>query len=252
MKIIAVTQARLGSSRFPNKILKKIKNKTLLEIHLNRIRKAKLLDDLIVATTNESIDDSIVVECRKFNIAYFRGSQNDVLDRFYKALMPHKADYVVRVTSDCPLIDSHLIDYIIDTAITGKFDYCSNTLEDSFPDGQDVEVFKFGALQSAWSEAKLKSDREHVTPYIKRNSTHFNRKKFKSLNVQCDYEKFKDVRITVDEPCDFQVIEMLVSELGFESSWEEYSDLYLSSKKIYSTNSKIKRNEGYLKSLQYD
>ena len=252
MKVVAVTQARLGSSRFPNKILKKIGNKSLLEIHIHRIKKAKTISELIVATTCKPKDDLLESESKNLNVSCFRGSESDVLDRFYNAIKNKKPSFVVRLTSDCPLIDPELIDLIVHHTIKEDLDYCSNTLEDSYPDGQDIEVFKFTTLENAWKNAKLNSEREHVTPYMKKNSSYLGRDKFKSDNIKFEDKVYEKVRITVDEPNDFEVIQMLVQKLGIDSKWQEYSDLYLTSEKINSKNSNIKRNEGYLKSLHND
>jgi len=252
MQIIAVTQARLGSSRFPNKVLKKIGSKSLLEIHLHRIKKCKIISELIVATTLETRDNEIELLSKKLEISCFRGLENDVLDRYYNAVKKKKPSYVVRITSDCPLVDPNLIDMIVNYTINNNLDYCSNTLEDSYPNGQDIEVFRFSALENAWLNAKLNSEREHVTPYIKKNSSYLGGSKFKSDNIKLENDIYSKVRITVDEPCDFEVVKALVQDLGIDSGWKEYSDLYLSSKKIHSLNSKIIRNEGYIKSLKND
>ena len=141
MKIIAITQARTGSTRFPNKIMNKIGDETLLSIHINRIKKAKKINSIIIATTNKKNDDVIKQQADKLNVNCFRGDEDDVLDRFYQAAKIHNPDYVVRLTSDCPLIDPILIDEIIKATISSNVDYCSNTLIESYPDGQDIEVF---------------------------------------------------------------------------------------------------------------
>ena len=176
MKIIAITQARVGSSRLPAKILKKFNNKTFLEIHLERVLKSKYINKLIVATTSLESEKPIIQICEKLGISFYKGSEDDVLDRFYKAIEFEDVDYVVRLTSDCPLIDPKLIDEIIKRGLDKKVDYISNTLTEDFPDGQDVELIKFETLERAWKESSLKSDREHVTPYIRRNSTFYGEK----------------------------------------------------------------------------
>jgi spore coat polysaccharide biosynthesis protein SpsF len=244
MKIIAITQARTGSTRFPNKIMNKIGNETLLSIHINRIKKAKKINSIIIATTNKKNDYVIKQQADKLNVNCFMGDEDDVLDRFYWAAMPYKPDFVVRLTSDCPLIDPSLIDMIIEATVNSKVDYCSNTLIESYPDGQDVEVFSFNSLKKAWEESVLISDREHVTPYMKKN--------FKVLNVHSNNMKFNKVRMTVDEPNDFEVIKKLVDKLGLNEKWENYTNLYLNDKTISNTNDSIIRNEGYIKSIKND
>jgi spore coat polysaccharide biosynthesis protein SpsF (cytidylyltransferase family) len=244
MKIIAITQARTGSTRFPYKIMNKIGDETLLSIHINRIKKAKKINSIIIATTNKKNDDLIKQQADKLNVNCFRGDEDDVLDRFYQAAKIHNPDYVVRLTSDCPLIDPSLIDMIIEATVNSKVDYCSNTLIESYPDGQDVEVFSFNSLKKAWEESVLMSDREHVTPYMKKN--------FKVLNVHSNNMKFNKVRMTVDEPNDFVVIKRLVDKLGLNEKWENYTNLYLNDKTISNTNDSITRNEGYIKSIKND
>lgn len=167
---ILITQARSGSTRLPGKILKEINDESLLEIHLKRLNKCKNVSKIIVATTDKPEDKVIYDNAINQSFNSFRGSESDVLDRFYQALRNEKTDWIVRVTSDCPLIDPELVDNIIDFAIEKNVDYCANILIENFPDGQDIEVFKFSALENAWENAELLSEREHVTPYIRSNS----------------------------------------------------------------------------------
>ena len=165
MRIIAITQARSGSTRFPRKILNKINGETLLEIHINRIKCSALIDDILIATTTISEDGDIQNIAESLNIKFFRGSEHDVLDRFYKSIISLKPDFIVRLTSDCSLIDGNLIDEIIEEALKKNLDYYSNVLLPSYPDGQDIEVIKFSALEKAWKESKLKSDRVSVPQF---------------------------------------------------------------------------------------
>jgi spore coat polysaccharide biosynthesis protein SpsF (cytidylyltransferase family) len=244
MKIIAITQARTGSTRFPNKIMNRIDGKSLLSIHINRIKNSKKINTLIVATTNKKNDDIIEFEANYSGVLCYRGDEDDVLDRFYQAAKSYNPDYVVRLTSDCPLIDSSLIDEIIEATVNSNVDYCSNTLIESYPDGQDIEVFTFSALKKAWKKARLTSEREHVTPFMKKN--------FKVLNIHSNNMKFNKVRMTVDEPNDFIVIKRLVERLGLNEKWENYTNLYLNDKTISDTNDSITRNEGYIKSIKND
>jgi spore coat polysaccharide biosynthesis protein SpsF len=251
MRIVAVTQARTGSSRLPGKVLKKIQGVTLLELHLSRILQSKKIDKLIVATTVNKEDDAIAELAAANNIAASRGSVNDVLDRFYQSLKGEKADYVVRLTADCPLIDPALIDKIIAFTIENDLDYCSNTLNPGYPDGQDVEVFKFSALEKAWHEAKLDSEREHVTPFIWKNSSFKGGDIFTSANFSENYS-FGHLRMTVDEQRDFDLIQNLIGELGRDGSWLDYANYIESHQKIRNINASIGRNEGYDKSIEKD
>lgn len=252
MKIVAITQARSGSTRLPNKVLKKVNNQTLLDIHLNRIKKSQLITELVVATTTNKTDQAIVDVANKHGLKSYQGSEENVLDRFYQCAKPLNPDWVIRLTSDCPLIDPNLIDNVIDKVVkTDGIDYGSNVLECTFPDGQDIEIFRFSALEKAWKEADLQSEKEHVTPYIHKNSDFNGKSLFKALSIKNEQD-FQSVRLTVDTPEDFEVITAIISALGTEKSWKEYVDLYLKQTSIREKNSHIQRNEGYVKSLNED
>ncbi len=249
MNITVITQARTGSSRLPSKVLKSIDGKTLLEIHIDRILKSKKVSNVIVATTINKEDDAIEKLVAGIGVSVFRGSENDVLDRFYQSVKDSKPNLIIRLTSDCPLIDPNLIDYLIDRAVANGLDYCSNTLLETFPDGQDIEVFTFEALEKSWNSAKLDSEREHVTPYIKKRSSFYGNDEFSALNISSEKEEYENVRMTVDELVDFNTIVLLIEKLGVNASWEEYAELYINSEEINSLNGNIIRNEGYLKSI---
>lgn len=251
MKVVVVTQARSGSTRLPNKVLKEIQGKSLLQIHIDRIKQAKLINEVIVATTVNKIDDQIEVLANKLNVKIYRGSENDVLDRFYQSVKNIKPDFIVRLTSDCPLIDPVLIDEVVEQAMERKLDYYANVMEELYPDGQDIEVFTFKALKNAWNTTQLNSDREHVTPYIRNNSSYKNGILFKSDNHSLN-GNYNHVRLTVDELVDFEVIEKIIEALGFNQDWKTYADYYLNNKEIHSLNSSVIRNEGYIKSIKND
>ena len=251
MNISVITQARVGSTRLPNKVLKKVLGKTLLEIHIERVKKSKLVDKIIIATTTNKSDNIICDLAKKLGVDYFKGSEYDVLDRFYQAVKNEKPNFIVRLTSDCPLIDPELIDNVLQNAIKLDLDYYSNTLIECFPDGQDIEVLKFKSLETAWENAKLNSEREHVTPYIRKNSSFNGGALFKSDTYKF-HKNYKNVRLTVDEEKDFKVIDLLVKKIGLDKSWLDYTKLYLMDNKINSLNKNIIRNEGYLNSLKKD
>lgn len=251
MKVLAITQARTGSSRLPNKVMKMVDGKTLLSTHIERILKSKHITKFIVATTTEKEDDAIEEVVKSYDLEVSRGSANDVLDRFYQAAKKYTPEWVVRLTSDCPLIDPELIDSMIEKAIELNVDYISNGLIPTYPNGMDVEVFKYSALETAWKNATLKSDREHVTPYIYRNSSFQNGDIFKSANFEYP-ENFGNVRLTIDDPEDYLVISHIIQKLGVEKGWKDYADYYLSNEELKKINAHINRNEGYLKSLNND
>ena len=243
---VLVTQARTGSSRFPEKVLKEINGKSLLRIHLERLNKCTKVDEIIVATTTNLKDEIIYNNVLEWGFKAFRGSEFNVLDRFYQALKDKKPVWVVRVTSDCPLLDHKLVDSVINFAQNSSCDYVSNFLVEHFPDGQDVEVFKFSALKKAWENAKLKSELEHVTPYIRNNSNGKGHNIFSSINYACQ-NNYSNIRMTVDEPIDFKLIQKLIEKLGIEKSWLDYTN-YIIQNDLTKINNEITRNEGYLKS----
>lgn len=251
MNIIAVTQARIGSSRLPAKVLLDVGGQPMLAIHLERILRSKCISKLIVATTLEPETSTILDIAENQEVSVYQGSTEDVLDRFYQAVLPYTPQYVVRLTADCPLIDPILIDKVIQYAVKNQLDYCSNTLIEKYPDGQDIEIFTFQSLEKAWNEAKLPSEREHVTPYIRKNSTFNGGDMFKSDNFNEDVD-LSQFRMTVDEPADLEFIRQLVSQLGPHASMDQYIALLRTKPALLQINSKIQRNEGYEKSLCND
>ena len=251
MKITAITQARYGSTRLPAKILKEIQELSLLEIHLQRILMSKNISNLIIATTKEEGAEKIIEIGNKLGVKSYQGSTNDVLDRFYQAAKPENPDYVVRLTSDCPLIDPNVIDHVIDECLKNNVDYCSNTLTPTFPDGLDVEVFRFSALEKAYNEARLISDREHVTPYIWRNSNLKGGDIFTSFNVEYPTD-YSEIRMTVDTDKDFIQIQQLIENLGLDKPWLDYVEFLNLHSEIKMINSEYHRNEGYEKSITND
>lgn len=250
LKIVLITQARLGSTRLPGKVLKKIGNKSLLQIHLERLKKCKSISDIIVATTIKDEDQVIYDNSLFLGLNAFKGSVNDVLDRFYQAVKNIKPDWIVRVTSDCPLIDPVLVDKVVNFVCDSNKDYGSNILIENFPDGQDVEVFKFSVLENAWNNANLLSDREHVTTFIRKNSDFNGGTLFSAINYPYN-RNFSDIRMTVDEKVDFDLISILINNLGSDKSWLEYTN-YMLENNLFKMNNSILRNEGLLKSIKND
>lgn len=249
-KVIILTQARIGSTRFPQKVLKKIGEESLLSIHLKRLKKSDNASKIVVATTFEKESDKIVEIAMQENVEAVKGSTDDVLDRFYQAAKNEKPDFVVRVTSDCPLIDHRLIDQVIEMTVQNNLDYGANILVEEFPDGQDIEVIKWSALEKAWLEAKLPSEREHVTPYIRKNTDFNGGTLFKAMNFPAN-ANYNQVRMTVDEPSDLDTVTLLISKLGLDESWKTYADYIVENPEVFE-NQKIIRNEGYIKSLEKD
>lgn len=205
MKVVCIVQARVGSTRLPGKVLKNICGKTVLEHCINRLKRVKYINEIIVATTTLDKDDAIVKECKILGVKCFRGSEEDVLSRYYYAAKENYADAVVRITSDCPLVDSvvteNIIKYYIENA--EDYDYVSNTIDRTYPRGLDTEVFSFNALEKSFKEAKSERDREHVTPYIWDNKDIFNIYQYKNNNDN------SELRWTLDTEEDFKVISFI-------------------------------------------
>jgi len=239
-KPIAIIQARVDSSRLPGKVLKKVNNKTMLEILIRRLSRSKYISKIIVACSKNEKDKSIIDICKNLEVDYFIGSENDMLDRYYKAAKKFKALNIVRITGDCPLIDPKVVDEVIINFFKKNVDYASNSNPPTYPDGLDVEVFKFSALKHAFFEAKLSSEREHVTPFI------VNGKKFTKFNLKY-YKNISSLRLTLDEKEDLLVIEKIIKNFKNNIYFDLKSIVnFLSkNKKIISINSHIKRNEGY-------
>lgn len=213
MKIVAIIQARMGSTRLPGKILKTVMNKTLLEYQLERVRSSLLVDEIVVATTEKESDNKIVALCVELGVHVYRGSENDVLSRYYGAAIECNADIIVRLTSDCPLIDPAIIDQVIQLYIGGreKVDYASNALERTFPRGLDTEVFSFDALQKAHERASLERDREHVTAYM-----YTKHNQFKLANL-ISVKKLGSHRWTVDTEEDFELMRRIIEALYLDN-----------------------------------
>ena len=242
MKIAIIVQARMTSTRLPGKVLKPVLGKPLLAYQIERLQRVKLADEIVIATTTNHSDEPIVELCNSLYVAYFRGSETDVLARYYQAARIHKADVVVRVTSDCPLLDPELVDHLIQYTVENNLNYCATSLQ--YPDGVDVEVFRFSELEEAYYKAYLQSDKEHVTPFIRRKDANSQPKNL----FPCEGD-FENIRFTVDELKDFQAIEKLINTLGAGLPWKKYVDFIINQPSLFS-NQKIVRNEGYLKSLQ--
>ena len=246
-----IIQARTSSSRLPKKVLERIGDETLLGLLIKRVKQAKKIDKVIVATSSNKSDDSVKEIATRYNIKTYRGSLEDVLDRYYQTALKYNSDIIVRITGDCPLIDPELIDTIVDKFESSELDYLSNTLDPMYPDGQDIEIFSFEALEKTWKKAKLNSEREHVTPFLYKNSSYYGGLLFKADNFKNLNGDFSNIRMTVDYNSDLKIIESLVGYGGDYSTWKSYSDIYQKMKLDRLIN-QIKRNEGYLKSLKND
>lgn len=202
MNIITITQARMGSTRLPGKVMKTILGKPVLIHDLERIKKMKTINGIVVATTTLGEDDLIVKTVKDYDprVGIYRGSVENVLDRYYKAAKMYKADVIIRITSDCPLIDPDISDLVVKTFLEKKCDYCCNNMPRTFPHGLDTEVFSFEALETAWKLAETPREKEHVTPYIREHP-----EDFELCNVK-DNVDLSNLRWTLDYPEDFEFI----------------------------------------------
>jgi spore coat polysaccharide biosynthesis protein SpsF len=219
--IVAVIQARMGSSRLPGKALKDINGRTMLARVVRRISRSAQVNRVIVATTTASRDKAIIDECESLGIQSFRGSEQDVLDRYYRAAKLFDAEAVVRITSDCPLIDPEIIDQVIQAFRKDGADYASNTIVGTYPRGLDVEVFTFSALEKAWREAHEPYQRVHVTPYFYQNPELF---RLVSVTGADDNSHY---RWTVDTKEDLDLVRTIYARLDRDDSfsWRDVLNL---------------------------
>jgi len=208
-KVVAISQARMTSTRLPGKVLLKVAGKTLLEHHVERVRRAELVDEMVVATTTNSSDDSIVALCAEIGVKIFRGSEEDVLSRYFGAAQAADANIIVRVTSDCPLIDWRVIDKVVAGFCDGlpSLDYMCNRMPATYPRGLDTEVFSMAALRTAHENAKKPTEHEHVTPYIWTQPDLF---QLGNISYRSDQSSH---RWTVDTPEDFDLISRMLEAL---------------------------------------
>lgn len=245
--ILGILQARFSSSRLPGKVMRPILGKPMLLHQIARISRAHNIDHLTVATSTDSTDDPIADMCRNNQIGCYRGSLEDVLDRFYQAGAVQKPEYVVRLTGDCPLTDPEVIDRVIALCRDGHYDYASNALNPTFPDGLDAEVIRWPVLVQTWQEARKPSEREHVTPFIHQQPTRY---KIGELRSPVDYSAF---RWTVDEPADFEFVRRIYEALYPNNLQFSMNDILMLLERrpdLLALNKHIGRNEGYAASVQ--
>jgi glutamate-1-semialdehyde 2,1-aminomutase len=239
IRTLAVVQARMGSTRFPGKVLQPLGNLSLIQFLLTRLARSRTIDGIVVATTDRPGDDVLADHLRQLGVEVHRGSETDVLDRFYSAARPRSPDTVVRITGDCPLVDPDLVDRVVNELHATSADYATNTLPPTFPDGLDVEAFTLGALERAWREATTTSEREHVTPYLRIPG----RFRIATLSHPTD-ESAR--RWTVDEPVDLEVVRRIIARFGGRTdfSWTDVLALEQGEPEWFSLNRELQRNAG--------
>ena len=239
MKVVAIVQARVGSTRLPNKVMQLIGDTPLIGVLLERLSAAGQIDEIVLATSNDAANGPLAEYVSSIGYAVYRGSEDDVLDRYYGAARDFGADAVVRITGDCPLIDAAVVDAVITRFLDSGADYVANDMPSTFPDGLDTEVFTFKALQTAWEQAAAPREREHVTPYI-RESNQFSHQSYAHESDE------SDVRWTVDEPEDFEVIKKIFEHFHPRRnfSWTEVLALGEVHPDWFAANQHLMRNEG--------
>ncbi|GKU76810.1 cytidylyltransferase domain-containing protein [Paenibacillus sp. L3-i20] len=205
MKIVAIVQARMNSTRLPRKVLMKLGNKTVLSHCIERLKKVTLIDEIVIATTTNKADEVIVAEAIKLNVSYYRGSEENVLSRYYEAAKQAKADVIVRITSDCPIVDPDLTNEVIQYFIDQNVDYVSNSYIRTFPRGLDTEVFSMMALEEAYTLADSPIQFEHVTPFIYQNPQMF---RLAFYTHETDYSHH---RWTLDTEEDYQLLQEIMN-----------------------------------------
>ena len=240
INVLAIIQARTGSSRFPSKVLQKISGKTIVSLIYERLSKSKIIDKTIIATSNDKKDNFLYSHLIKKDIRVFRGSEKNVLDRFYNASLKYKPKWIVRITADCPLIDPVIVDKVIDKYNKFNADYATNTMPPTFPDGLDVEVFSLKVLKDSWVKTKKqKFFREHVTTHIRKNN------KIKKINYTYK-EDYSFLRLTLDDAVDYKVITKILSQFPsiYSFNINKLASLYKKKKYLFLENMKTVRNEG--------
>ena len=247
-KITCVIQARTDSTRLPNKVLKEIEDIPMICHIINRIKRSRNVEQIILATTDKDSDKILLDIAEKFKIIGFAGDDDDVLERFFNAATSFSADPIVRITGDCPLVDPELLDNMIQIFLENRYDYISNTIERTFPDGLDIEIFSFDALKKTHQQAKWSSEREHVTPFIVKNQDLFRVYNYRNK------QDLSNLRWCVDEEDDLLMVKQIFHEMITEQffSTADIIDLVSKNPKIAEINKNTKTNEGYKKSLKKD
>ncbi len=222
INVVCIVQARIGSTRLYGKILKKIQGEySALDYLIKRLKKSKNISKIVIATSKKTRDNKIINAIKKYKINNFRGSESNVLNRYYKTALKYRADIIVRITSDCPFSDPYLIDFMIKKFIKGKFDFYSNISPRTFPKGLDVEIFTMKALKIANEKADSQFDKEHVTPFIKKSN------KFKKGNL-LNKKNYSKVYITLDKLEDLKKIRFIAKKIEpkFFFKWRKIIDIY--------------------------
>ena len=247
--IIAILQARMGSIRLAGKVLKTIKKKTLLELYINRIKPCQLIDKIVVATTDQLEDYEIVKMTKRLGFECFRGSEQDLLDRYYQCARKYHADVIVRITPDDPFVDYQVVDRGISIFLENDVDFVTNHLTPTYPEGLDVEIYSFSALEKLWYQAKLLSEREHVFPYIINHP-----EEFRIINFTQEQD-YSHLRWTIDYECDYKMTKLIYDHMYEQKQiflQEDILQLLQKYPEISKMNAHIQRKEGFNRSISND
>ena len=239
MKVVAIIQARMGSTRLPDKVMKSIGGLPMIEVLLARLACAKEVNEFMVATSVDPRNQFLADHVDTLGFKCYRGSEDDVLDRYLQAARSANADVLVRITGDCPLVDPVLVDEVIRRFKAANVDYYNNTAPPTFPDGLDIEVFTLAALEKAAQETSKPFDHEHVTPYLRESG------RFTQGGMQ-HHEDLSNFRWTVDEPADYDVVSKVFAHFApdIHFSWQQVLQLQRSQPEIFYSNQNLIRNEG--------
>ncbi len=243
-----IIQARIGSSRLRGKVMKPINSKnTVIDFLVNQIKNSSLINEIIVATSNLT-EDSVIVEHLKIKkIKFFQGNPTDLLDRYFQCAKKFSISIIVRITGDNPLIDPRIIDLVINEFRNNEYDYVTNSLVRTFPHGTEVEVFSFNALKIAWENAKLPSEREHVTPFIKKHP-----EIFRISNIE-NTENISNLRYTIDHQNDLKLVREIVKSIKTRPIFTtDILELFKREPDLIKINESNIHDEGYIKSLKED
>jgi len=251
MKTGAIIQGRMGSTRLPGKVMKKIQGKSLLELLIERLKFSRLVDQIVIATTVNQEDDAIYGLAKKLSIDCFRGSEDDVLSRYYEASKKFSFDHIVRITADCPLIDPEVVDRVLRFYLENetRYDYVSNTLTPTYPDGLDVEIFSFDVLESLHRLSTKRYQREHVCTYLVEHPD-----QFRMANVSNNTDLSK-LRLTVDNPEDFELVRRIYENIYPKKKLFFLEDILALLKEnpgLIEINKDIERNVGFIQSLEQE
>lgn len=249
MNVLALLMARMSSSRFPGKALRPILGRPMIGLQLERLRRAKCFDALILATSTDPSDDSLAAFAESAGLPCFRGALDDVADRIYRASKPHAPRHVLRIGADCPFLDGDHLGALVGLHLAENNDWTNTYFEESWPDGMDAEIYSFPCLERVWREAKLPSEREHVAPFIENRRGEFR------IDVLRAPQDYSHLRWTVDHPEDYEMARRVFEELypaNPNFGFRDILDFFARHPEVAALNRHFARNEGRIRSRRAD